>query len=323
MKIMITGGFGFIGSALSRHCLQLGHKVMIIDSLTYAANTSSVPPQENLLTSFVSIVDRYGVESAFSTFRPDIVFHLAAESHVDNSIKAAGVFFDTNVIGTWTMLEVFRAYYGLLDADEKHRTRFIHVSTDEVFGETTPDQAGFNENTRYDPRSPYAASKAGSDHIASSFRHTYGLPISITNCCNNYGPWQHHEKLLPKAIANTLIDSLPVPVYGEGDQFRQWLFVDDHVSALMEVIKLGNGNYMIGGDHFMTNLKVLNVLAKAVHKYSGKEMVLEFVQDRPGHDKCYKVDDSTFRNLTGWSPKTGLEEGFAATVRHIAQQYSL
>lgn len=304
MKILITGGLGFIGSALVRRCLADGHQVLNIDKQTYAANVNSVPSNAFLFKE--DVCDYDAMSQSMLAFKPDWVFHLAAESHVDRSIEASHAFYRTNVMGTHSMIEAFRQYYETNRSDD---LRFIHVSTDEVFGQTTPDSAGFNEASPYDPRSPYAASKAASDHIIKSYRHTYGLPASITNCCNNYGPWQNVEKFIPKIISNAL-QNKAIPVYGKGDQYREWIYVDDHVDALLFLAPKNIPQTVIGGNYFCKNIDMVKMISELMDC----DMRVEFVKDRLGHDQCYKIDGLKLKEY-GWTHQTSISSGLKNTMK--------
>jgi dTDP-glucose 4,6-dehydratase len=325
MRIFVTGGAGFIGSALVRHLIDdTDHEVLNFDKLTYAGTLSTV---ERVATSnryrFVQgdICDADAVRAAIGEFRPHIVTHLAAESHVDRSIDGPGAFVQTNVVGTFTMLSEARAYWLGLDDRTKATFRFHHISTDEVYGSLGPTGL-FTEETPYDPRSPYSASKAGSDHLVSAWGHTYGLPVLITNCSNNYGPYHFPEKLIPLMIAKAL-DGDPLPVYGAGDQVRDWLFVEDHVRALRTVFERGEPGrtYNVGGHNEMENIGVVRTLCAILDRlaprangasYAGQ---ITSVADRPGHDKRYAIDASRIGDELGWQPQETFESGIEKTVR--------
>ncbi len=324
-RIFITGGAGFIGSALVRHLIgATGAHVLNFDKLTYAGNLSSVASATSSPRySFIQgdITDYALLQRAFDEFQPDAVINLAAESHVDRSINSASPFIMTNIVGTYTMLECAGRYWEALSGDARERFRFLHVSTDEVYGSLGP-KGLFREDTPYAPRSPYSASKASSDHLVSAGYHTYGLPALITNCSNNYGPFQHPEKLIPLCILNA-IHGEPLPVYGKGENVRDWLYVDDHVKALVKVLARGvpGQTYNIGGSCEMRNIDVVESICRILdgirpagsgRSYSSR---IEFVSDRPGHDFRYAIDAGKARRELGWEPQTGFEEGLGQTVR--------
>lgn len=324
MRIFVTGGAGFIGSALVRHLIgNTGHDVLNFDKLTYAGTLSTV---EGVAQSdryrFVrgDICDAAAVRAAIADFRPDIITHLAAESHVDRSIDGPGAFVQTNVVGTYTMLAEARAYWLGLDEDARAAFRFHHISTDEVYG-TLGDTGLFTEDTPYDPRSPYSASKAGSDHLVSAWGHTFGLPVLITNCSNNYGPYHFPEKLIPLMIAKAL-DGEPLPIYGKGDQVRDWLYVEDHVRALQAVFERGQPGrtYNVGGHNERQNIEVVRTLCAILDELRPRadgrpyaEQMTE-VADRPGHDKRYAIDASRIGAELGWTPAETFETGIRKTV---------
>lgn len=324
MRIFITGGAGFIGSALVRHLIeQSNHEVLNFDKLTYAGKLSTV---ERVASSnryrFVQgdVCDASVVRAAIAEFRPEIITHLAAETHVDRSIDGPGAFIQTNLVGTYTMLAEARAYWLGLDAEAKVRFRFHHISTDEVYG-SLGDTGLFTEDTPYDPRSPYSASKAGSDHLVSAWGHTFGLPVLITNCSNNYGPYHFPEKLIPLMIVKALTGA-PLPVYGKGDQVRDWLYVEDHVRALQAVFERGEPGrtYNIGGNSEKQNLEVVRtasvILDELRPRADGRSYAeqISFVTDRPGHDKRYAIDASRIRDELGWAPVETFESGIRKTV---------
>jgi dTDP-glucose 4,6-dehydratase len=323
MRIMVTGGAGFIGSALVRHLIShTDHEVLVVDKLTYAGNLASLAsvqshPRYHL--SLTDICDRSAVSAIFASFDPDAVMHLAAESHVDRSIDGPAEFINTNVVGTYVLLEAALAHWRKL-ARRAQGFRFLHVSTDEVYGALT-DKGYFTEETRYDPRSPYSASKAASDHLVRAWSHTYGLPILLTNCSNNYGPHQFPEKLIPLTIIKGLADE-PMPVYGRGLNVRDWLFVDDHAQALTLVLERGRvgETYNIGGNAERRNIDVVGAICDAMDALrqcptaSSHRKLINFVPDRPGHDFRYAIDFSKLKAELGWSPKHSFETGLLATV---------
>jgi dTDP-glucose 4,6-dehydratase len=322
MRVLITGGAGFIGSALCRHLvLDVGWTVLNVDKLTYAANLRSLDavscrPNYHFLQT--DICDREILEAAFSDFCPDGVMHLAAESHVDRSITGPADFVQSNVIGTYALLEVSRDYWSKLSAKAHSNFRFHHISTDEVYG-SLPPEGYFSEKTPYDPRSPYSASKAASDHFVQAWHETYGLPALISNCSNNYGPYHFPEKLIPLTILNA-IEGKPLPVYGEGGNIRDWLYVEDHVRALVEVFTKGQAGsrYNIGGRCERTNLQVVNAICDVLDDLapSGapRRQLISFVPDRPGHDRRYAIDPTKVEKELGWRALETFETGLRKTV---------
>ena len=325
MRIFVTGGAGFIGSALVRHLIEhTDHEVLNFDKLTYAGTLSTVERvADNDRYRFVrgDICDADAVHSAIAAFRPDIVTHLAAESHVDRSIDAPSAFVETNIVGTYVMLVEARRYWHGLDQAARARFRFHHISTDEVYG-SLGNSGLFTEVTPYDPRSPYSASKASSDHLVSAWGHTYGLPVLITNCSNNYGPYHFPEKLIPLMIAKAL-DGAPLPVYGAGDQVRDWLYVEDHVRALQNVFERGvpGRSYNIGGYNEKQNIEVVRTLCSILDRLSpgghGRSYADQIISvaDRPGHDKRYAIDAGRISDELGWRPCETFESGIEKTVR--------
>ena len=324
MRILVTGGAGFIGSALVRHLIEDSeHEVLNFDKLTYAGTLSTV---EQVADSdryrFIQgdICDEVAVQSAINDFQPDIITHLAAESHVDRSIDGPGAFIQTNLVGTYTMLSAARAFWQRLDDSKRAAFRFHHISTDEVYG-SLGETGLFTEETPYDPRSPYSASKAGSDHLVSAWGHTYGLPVLITNCSNNYGPFHFPEKLIPLMIVKALAGD-PLPVYGKGDQVRDWLYVEDHVRALRAVFERGEvgRTYNVGGHNEKQNIEVVNtvcaILDRLRPRADGQSYATQItsVADRPGHDKRYAIDATRIGEELGWEPRETFESGIEKTV---------
>lgn len=328
MKFLVTGGAGFIGSAVIRHLIHdLGHEVMNLDKLTYAGNLESLAMVVgDPLYHFerVDVCDYRGVERAFTEYRPDKVMHLAAESHVDRSIDGAAEFIQSNIVGTYVMLEVARNYWQSLDRNRKSAFRFHHISTDEVYGDLDGTDELFTEETPYAPSSPYSASKASSDHLVRAWNRTYGFPVVITNCSNNYGPYQFPEKLIPLVILNALAGK-SLPIYGNGDQIRDWLHVEDHACALVKVMQDGTDGetYNIGGHNEKTNLEVVKTICAILDelwpKHPGKiekyEELITHVTDRPGHDQRYAIDASKIEQQLGWRPDETFESGIRKTVK--------
>lgn len=325
MRIIVTGGAGFIGSALVRHLIKnTEHTVLNLDKLTYAGNLESIKEvSDSGCYGFVQadITDKLAVKDIIENFAPDAVMHLAAESHVDRSIDGPATFIETNIVGTYNMLECCRGYWNDLPADRKKAFRFQHISTDEVYG-SLGDEGFFTEETSYDPRSPYSASKAASDHLVMAWYHTYGLPVLMTNCSNNYGPYHFPEKLIPLVILNAL-DGKELPIYGKGDNIRDWLYVDDHARALCRTLEAGEPgqSYNIGGNNEKTNLEVVQTICDILDELkpagSGKSYreQIVFVADRPGHDKRYAIDASKIKEMLGWEPQETFETGMQKTVQ--------
>lgn len=324
-RILVTGGAGFIGSALVRRLVAEGHDVLNLDKLTYAGNLASLRGMEggpNYRFERGDICDRDLVAGLLRSFEPNLVMHLAAESHVDRSIDGPAAFIETNIVGTFNLLDQASHYWRSLAAPERDGFRFHHVSTDEVFGSLDLDgNERFTESTPYDPSSPYSASKAASDHLARAWHRTYGLPVVISNCSNNYGPFHFPEKLIPLTILNAL-EGKPLPVYGRGENVRDWLFVDDHASALERIATAGRpgDTYNVGGDAERSNLSVVEAICDLLDERrplgggSGRRELIRFVKDRPGHDLRYAIDCSKLRRELGWSPARDFESGLSATV---------
>lgn len=327
MNILVTGGAGFIGSAVIRHIIDnTENNIINVDKLTYAGNLStleSIVSNPRYTFEQVDICDRGELERIFSFYQPDVIMHLAAESHVDRSIDEPAAFITTNIIGTYTLLEVARSYWQSLSASRQQAFKFHHISTDEVFGDLADSTLLFNENTAYNPSSPYSASKASSDHLVRAWCRTYGLPVIITNCSNNYGPYHHPEKLIPRIILNALAGQ-PLPIFGDGLQVRDWLYVDDHAQALYCVLTQGcvGETYNIGGYNEKTNIDVIKTICllleelapnkpQAVNDYQD---LICYVADRPGHDIRYAIDASKITRELGWYPQETFESGLRKTV---------
>ncbi|BCU63780.1 dTDP-glucose 4,6-dehydratase 2 [Acinetobacter bouvetii DSM 14964 = CIP 107468] len=326
MKYLITGGAGFIGSAVIRYIInQTEDEVLNIDKLTYAGNLESlIGVENNARYSFqqIDICDAAALEQAVSGFQPDIVMHLAAESHVDRSIDGPAEFIQTNIVGTYTLLEVLRKYWMPLEADKKNSFRFHHISTDEVYGDLEGTEDLFTETTSYAPSSPYSASKASSDHLVRAWHRTYGLPVIVTNCSNNYGPYHFPEKLIPLMILNAL-EGKALPVYGNGQQIRDWLFVEDHARALYRVASQGQvgETYNIGGHNEKQNIEVVQTICALLDELQPRADQLSYasfityVTDRPGHDLRYAIDASKIAKELGWKPEETFETGLRKTVQ--------
>nr|WP_283448009.1 dTDP-glucose 4,6-dehydratase [Wohlfahrtiimonas chitiniclastica] len=325
MKILITGGAGFIGSAVVRHIIEhTQDHVCNIDKLTYAGNLESLRSIENnerYQFKQIDICDRSALNSVFEAFQPDCVMHLAAESHVDRSIDGPAAFIETNIVGTYTLLEAARQYWLTLDDAKKSAFRFHHISTDEVYGDLAGTNDLFTETTAYAPSSPYSASKASSDHLVRAWERTYGLPTIVTNCSNNYGPYHFPEKLIPLMILNAL-DGKPLPIYGDGQQIRDWLYVEDHARALYKVVTEGTvaQTYNIGGHNEKANIDVVKAICnildelKPLNDGSQYADLITFVKDRPGHDLRYAIDASKIQRELNWVPKETFESGIRKTV---------
>ena len=325
MRILVTGGAGFIGSAVIRHIIEnTHHHVLNVDKLTYAGNLESlrsIEKSERYKFSQTDICDQVVLERIFHEFQPDSVMHLAAESHVDRSIDGPAAFIQTNIVGTYSLLEAARKYWLSLTLDAKEAFRFHHISTDEVYGDLEGTTDLFTETTPYTPSSPYSASKASSDHLVRAWQRTYGLPTIVTNCSNNYGPYHFPEKLIPLVILNAL-DMKPLPIYGKGDQIRDWLFVEDHARALYQVVTEGvvGETYNIGGHNEKQNIEVVKTICKILDELKPEstgqkyETLITFVKDRPGHDLRYAIDAAKIEKELGWTPQETFETGIRKTV---------
>ncbi|WP_298852011.1 dTDP-glucose 4,6-dehydratase [uncultured Ruegeria sp.] len=320
MKILVTGGAGFIGSAVIRRAIADGHSVVNVDALTYAAcldNVAAVADAPGYVFVQADIRDAAAMSSILNTHQPDAIMHLAAESHVDRSIDGPAAFIDTNVTGTYVLLEATRAYW--VEAGRPESFRFHHISTDEVFG-SLGETGFFTEDSPYQPNSPYSASKAGSDHLVRAWRETYGLPVVLTNCSNNYGPYQFPEKLIPVVILGAL-SGKPIPIYGKGDNIRDWLHVEDHAEALLLVLEKGElgRSYNIGGENEMTNLDLVRMLCAILDRLKPGDTPygdqITFVTDRPGHDQRYAIDPNRIRTELNWRPSYTPETGLEQTVQ--------
>lgn len=321
MKLLVTGGAGFIGSAVVRLAISRGHSVANVDALTYAAcldNVASVSDHPNYSFVHADICDREAMDAALLDHQPDVIMHLAAESHVDRSIDGPGTFVETNITGTYTLLEAARTYWA--GKGKPDNFRFHHISTDEVFG-SLGDSGLFTEETPYDPRSPYSASKAASDHLVRAWHETYGLPVVLTNCSNNYGPYHFPEKLIPVVILNALAGK-PLPIYGNGANVRDWLFVEDHADALLLVAAKGRigRSYNIGGNNERSNLELVRSLCAILDDLQPRSQgsyadQITFVPDRPGHDARYAIDAARIHDELGWQPSVTLEQGLRLTAQ--------
>ncbi|MTH33255.1 dTDP-glucose 4,6-dehydratase [Paracoccus limosus] len=319
MKILVTGGAGFIGSAVVRLAVARGHEVVNLDALTYAANlenVASVADQPGYAFEQADLRDRAALDRVLADHQPDAIMHLAAESHVDRSIDGPGAFIETNITGTYNLLEAARAYWVAQGRPEGFR--FHHISTDEVFG-SLGETGQFTEDTPYDPRSPYSASKAASDHLVRAWHETYGLPVVLTNCSNNYGPFHFPEKLVPVVILNAL-HGRPIPVYGDGGNIRDWLYVEDHADALLLVLEKGElgRSYNIGGENEAKNIDLVRTICAHMDRLrpdaAPHDRLITFVTDRPGHDRRYAIDPTRIRTELGWRPSLTVEEGLRRTV---------
>ena len=319
MRLLITGGAGFIGSCMVRKSIEQGHTVLNIDSLTYAAcldNVASVSKSNGYSFEKIDIRDYKKLEKAIESFQPDAIINFAAESHVDRSIESASRVLETNIIGTFNLLDIFTKYWMKKNRSETYR--FIHISTDEVFGEAL-DSELFTETTSYDPKNPYSASKASSDHLVRAWMNTHGTPAIITNCSNNYGPFQFPEKLIPLTI-NAIRNSRSIPIYGDGKQIRDWIYVDDHINGVMRVLQSGTlgESYNIGSNNEVTNIDLVEMICDTVdtklENNTSSRQLIEFVRDRPGHDRRYAIDSTKIRSQVGWIPTFDIETGIDITV---------
>ena len=323
-KYLITGGAGFIGSAVVRHLISTTeHEVLVVDKLTYASNLDCLAPvRDHPRYSFVraDIADAKAMGAVLSRYRPDLIMHLAAESHVDRSIDGPAAFIQTNIVGTFVLLQQALDYWRKLSSSKASHFRFHHISTDEVFGSLGAD-GFFNEETAYKPNSPYSASKAASDHLVRAWHHTYGLPVVISNCSNNYGPYHFPEKLIPLTILNAL-EGKPLPVYGKGENVRDWLYVEDHARALLLIAEKGRDgqSYNVGGNCERSNVSVVRAICGLIDELSSnsigpRERLITFVKDRPGHDLRYAIDSRKIRHELGWQPQETFETGLRKTVQ--------
>jgi len=324
LNLLVTGGAGFIGSAVIRRAIAAGHSIINIDKLTYSANLTnlaSIESSPNYTFIQADICDQTLIREVLSEHKPDAIMHLAAESHVDRSIDGPKAFIETNIMGTFSLLQAVRGYWSTLTSDKKNKFRFHHVSTDEVYGDLDNDNPPFEERTAYNPSSPYSASKAASDHLVRAWGRTYGLPVILSNCSNNYGPYQFPEKLIPVVILKAM-HGHPIPIYGAGENIRDWLYVEDHADALLTVLDRGRvgETYNIGGNNERTNLELVQTICDVLDKVLPEGSVphrdlITFVKDRPGHDRRYAINATKLESELGWSPSVKWNEGFEATIR--------
>ena len=325
MTILVTGGAGFIGANFVRTSLDVSDETIVnLDKLTYAGNLESlqsVSQNDRHIFEKGDITDVALIDSLLRKYRPRAIVNFAAESHVDRSILGPEAFIETNIVGTFRLLEASRRYWTEMEAEKQATFRYLQVSTDEVYGSLAPNDAAFSETNKYEPNSPYSASKASSDHLVRSYQHTYGLPTLTTNCSNNYGPFQFPEKLIPLIIHNAL-DEKPLPIYGDGQQIRDWLFVEDHCDAIRSVLANGRvgETYNVGGESEMTNLDVVSIICEILDRLKPRDKgkyfdLVTYVTDRPGHDRRYAVDISKIKSELGWTPAESFETGIEKTVR--------
>jgi len=325
MTILVTGGAGFIGANFVRTSLDVSDETIVnLDKLTYAGNLESlqsVSQNDRHIFEKGDITDVALIDSLLRKYKPRAIVNFAAESHVDRSILGPEAFIETNIVGTFRLLEASRRYWTEMEAEKQARFRYLQVSTDEVYGSLSPNDAAFSETNKYEPNSPYSASKASSDHLVRSYQHTYGLPTLTTNCSNNYGPFQFPEKLIPLIIHNAL-DEKPLPIYGDGQQIRDWLFVEDHCDAIRSVLANGRvgETYNVGGESEMTNLDVVSIICEILDRLKPRDKgkyfdLVTYVTDRPGHDRRYAVDISKIKSELGWTPAESFETGIEKTVR--------
>jgi dTDP-glucose 4,6-dehydratase len=324
-NVIVTGGAGFIGSNLVRRLVEARHRVKVIDSMTYASNPKALDDLKTIGLDEANICDTATMYRTIRNFKPEIVYHLAAESHVDNSITESTVFLETNIMGTYSMLEACRKYFNELPKRMQAGFRFVHVSTDEVYGDLPLGRGKFTENTQYAPSSPYSASKAASDHLVHAWHRTYGLPTIITHCTNNYGPWQHKEKLIPTVIRK-ILDWEEIPVYGDGLNERDWIHVQDHCSGLIEAARNGEPGevYNFGGDEVLRNIEVVHMICDHFKQYKKENVydLVQYVKDRPGHDRRYAMDISRTKKLLDWAPKHKFDENIGPVIEWYINEYS-
>ena len=323
MKLLVTGGAGFIGSALIRQAITAGYEIINVDKLSYAANLMNLASVQDLPNySFVQadICDRAMMDKVLAQYQPNAIMHLAAESHVDRSLDGPDDFIQTNIVGTFTLLEAARKYCEAMTDEARAKFRFHHVSTDEVYGDLGAQDPAFSEQTPYDPSSPYSASKAASDHLVRAWARSYDMNVVISNCSNNYGPFQFPEKLIPLVILKALKGE-PIPVYGTGENIRDWLYVDDHAAALLCVLEQGRAGqtYNIGGNNERQNIDIVKVICQIMDEYVPRatphQNLIKFVKDRPGHDRRYAINANKIQTELGWSPSISGDEGLLKTVR--------